>query len=804
MKFFISIYDYFRTHKRLFWGLMILCFVLLGSIAFGLDYKEDISDFLPLTTEQQQSMNYYQRINKAEQIIVIFEGGDIDTKLEAVDRFAELVTQTDIVLADNLTTRINLSQYLDNINFVYQNIPYFLDSTDYDRIEKLLSDENYIKQSIANCHRIMQIPISGFAKNALVADPLSLFAPVVGELSTFQPASDNFTSLDGYMLTSDEHLAFAFITSPYGSSETRLNTQLIDKLDNICKEVENEYTEIDVRLLGAPVIAVKNASRIKQDSVLSVALALILIVAILLYYFRKDMRAIPLIMITILFGWLFGMAMMQLLFQQVSIIVLGICSIIIGIAVNYPLHILFHQRYTTSTRQTLQEVLSPLIIGNITTVGAFLALVPLDAVALRDLGVFAASMLVGTLLFTIVFLPQLMKVNKVVTPIRQDEDSTQDIVKNNSKLRYWATIVLLLITLVLGYLGRNLSFDADISNINYMTAQQRADFAYFTALAGQTNKADIYIVEDINDVTNPNTFSKDTTISAIHSVWRWLPSKHEQTLRLELWKNFCTEHRQTLIEQLHAEYDRQGFNSAAFQPFDNLLTKDFEPQEFSFFIPLADNILKGYWLQSDSMITLVTRISVDRARIQEVESKIIDNTSRNANVFDIYTLNSSLARQLSDNFDYIGLVCSILVFVFLWLSFRSIRTAIVAFVPMAISWVWIMGIMNLFGLQFNIVNVILATFIFGQGDDYSIFVVEGLQYEHQTGKRMLKKFRQSIILSALIMFAGIGVLIFAKHPAMFSLGAVTLIGMGVVVLLANIIPPLFRWLLFMNTNSLKR
>ncbi len=99
--------------------------------------------------------------------------------------------------------------------------------------------------------------------------------------------------------------------------------------------------------------------------------------------------------------------------------------------------------------------------------------------------------------------------------------------------------------------------------------------------------------------------------------------------------------------------------------------------------------------------------------------------------------------------------------------------------------------MHLFGIQFNIINIILATFVFGQGDDYTIFMVEGLEYERKTGKTILPQFRSEILLSALIMLIGIGVLVFAKHPAMHSLGAVTLIGMTSVVLMAFTIPPLF-------------
>ena len=149
-----------------------------------------------------------------------------------------------------------------------------------------------------------------------------------------------------------------------------------------------------------------------------------------------------------------------------------------------------------------------------------------------------------------------------------------------------------------------------------------------------------------------------------------------------------------------------------------------------------------------------------------------------------------LTQGLSDNFDYIGLCCSLIVFIFLWLSFRNIWLALIAFVPMALSWVWILAIMQLFGLQFNIVNIILATFIFGQGDDYTIFIVEGLLYEHRTGKPILPQYRQSILLSALIMLIGVGILVLAVHPAMHSLGAVTLIGMTIVLLMAITVPPL--------------
>ena len=60
---------------------------------------------------------------------------------------------------------------------------------------------------------------------------------------------------------------------------------------------------------------------------------------------------------------------------------------------------------------------------------------------------------------------------------------------------------------------------------------------------------------------------------------------------------------------------------------------------------------------------------------------------------------------------------------------------------MAVSWLWILGLMELLDIQFNIVNIILATFIFGQGDDYTIFITEGLVYEHAYGRKLLARTR---------------------------------------------------------------
>ncbi len=95
--------------------------------------------------------------------------------------------------------------------------------------------------------------------------------------------------------------------------------------------------------------------------------------------------------------------------SSISTIVIGISSIIIGIAVNYPLHFISHTHHEPNAGRTLKDIAVPLTIGNISTIGAFLALVPLKGIALRDLGLFASLLLLGTILFVLIFLPHMVR-----------------------------------------------------------------------------------------------------------------------------------------------------------------------------------------------------------------------------------------------------------------------------------------------------------------------------------------------------------------------------------------------------------
>ena len=803
MNFILNIYDRLSKRSKLLWTTFVGFIVLFVTLILNLNYSEDINDFLPLGTSEQEALAVYQSISGAERMYMLFSNPDDEDKtIDAIDYFINSVHDRDSLgWCDDLTAQYDMTTMQEVSDFIYSNIPYFLTKEDYIRMDSLLSQPAYLEAQLSRDKEMLMFPSGGLMTSSITKDPLGLFSPVLEHLQNSNPQI-GFEMYDGYIFTPDMSRAVAMMSSPFGNSETEYNSQMLQILHDAADEMKEEYPEVGVTIVGGPEIAVGNAARIKKDSIIAILLSVILI-TLLVTYSIGSIRNILLIFLSIGWGWLFALAGMSLFSSQVSIIVIGISSVILGIAVNYPLHMIVHLSHTPNVRATLKELLLPLVIGNVTTVGAFMTLIPLQSVALKDLGLFASLLLIGTIFFVIFYLPHMLKVKVVEHKNNKLLEKIASLSPENSKL---FITVLTIATVVLSVFSFKTEFDSNIANINYMTEDQREGMNYFQNLLSKesTNTtSELYVLssaESFDEALSKNSGVEEIIDSLVHSgiiksysgVRRFLVSKKEQEDRIQMWKDFVLNHHATLTADFSAAASRAGFSDRAFKQFSELVdcSEELTPKEIEFFEPLTSLILSQNIAQIDQTgkSYIVNKLIIESSDIDSVKSYFDDS-------FDVVGMNSALSKNLSDNFNYIGWACSLIVFFFLWFSFGRIELAIIAFIPMAISWVWILGIMAIVGIKFNIVNVILATFIFGQGDDYTIFMTEGCQHEYTFRKPILSSYKNSILQSALIMLVGIGTLIISKHPAMRSLAEVTIVGMISVVLMSYTFPPLlFKWL----------
>ena len=794
----LRIYDYFRTHRGVMWASLGLLTLMCGLLVLNLRYSEDITDFLPLGTQDREALNVYQKISGSDRLVILFSGSDDpDRMVEGIGHFVEKVGELDTeAWCESLTAQFDMSAIQTVTDFVLDNVPYFLTPEDYARIDSLLSTPGYVGQRLMQDRQTLSFPAGPFVTSTIVKDPLGLFAPVLSRLNTSNE-NNIFEIYDGYVFTPDMSRAIVLLNSPFGGSETSNNARLLALLNEAVESVETEFPDLRADIVGGPEIAVGNASRIKTDSIIAVIVAGVLIILLLATSFGS-FRNILLIFLSIGWGWLFAIGGISLMVDKVSIIVIGISSVILGIAVNYPLHLIAHSAHQRDMKLAVKEIFMPLLVGNITTVGAFLALVPLQATALRHLGIFASLLLLGTILFVLLYLPHFVRTGEKAQRKSRFLDALAGFSPENHRSLIWVSLAL---TAVFAFFSFRTEFDSNISNINYMTDRQREDMAYFQGLFASSKSArDVYVLSSGTDFDSAlaqqsancgitDSLCRMGLVAGFKSVSPFLVSSQAQERRLEDWSRFCGRYAGVLPGQIEEAAREAGFAPGAFSDFCGLLSAPAPSvQPLEYFTPLTSTLFVQNLTETDGLCYVVDVLSVEPENLETVKSCY-------GNSFDVVGMNSALSNNLSDNFNYIGWACSLIVFFFLWFSFGRLELAIIAFLPMAVSWVWILGIMGLFGIKFNIVNIILATFIFGQGDDYTIFMTEGCQSEYTFRRPILKSYKHSILQSALIMFIGIGSLIVARHPAMHSLAQVTIVGMFSVVLMSWLIPPfLFRFL----------
>ncbi len=800
-KLFLKIYDVLSSRRKVA-GLVTCALLLLcGVLALNMDYDEDISSFVPFDEQTKKFSEVFNNMGGQNKIAVIFKSDENDLAVteSAMDAFGTSVLARDSVgMVRNLQIQIDEVAMMEVLQSVWQTYPLLLTEEDYQRLDSIITTDDYLSKQVEQNMQMLMLPTGSFMSQSIPYDPLHLSSSVTRRLREMN-VDDAYQVIDGYLFK--DSAGVVLFESPFGMSESRNNQQLQQLLDSCMTDVCSVYPSVSVSAIGAPLIAVTNATRIKSDSLLAISLSVVLILMVLFYSFRKISNLIW-IGVSVFVGWLFALGVISLVRDGISLIVIGISSVVIGIAVNYPLHFIDHLKHETNMREALKEMVPPLLVGNITTVSAFLCLVLLDAQAMRDLGLFGSLMLIGTILFVLIVLPvflksRVTKKESVDEPLSCGECDLKKS-KRTNRLVLWVIIGL---TMVFGYFSTGTSFDSNMQNINYMSPQQRADLKFLSQSQGDSLLT-LYAVAEgqtLDEALRSNEIlvghiSGVDGISAIMGIAGMMPSDTLCRYRMNQWNDFWHRH-QDVYDRLNAVAKDIGFSADAFLPFKEMVYQPQSLTDVDTFDSFYHHIGHKFVMHKDSAYKIINFVQVDKSYAGDVKEHIASVIPENCFVFSQSDVSNHLAEVLSESFNYIGFVCGFVVFIFLWLSFGSIELSLMAFLPLAVSWIWILGIMQIFGMQFNIVNIILATFIFGQGDDYTIFITEGLMYEYTTGKQRLKRYKSSVALSAIIMFIGIGTLIFSKHPAMRSLAEVAIIGMTTVVIMAYYLPPLvFRWL----------
>ncbi|WP_212006397.1 trifunctional MMPL family transporter/lysophospholipid acyltransferase/class I SAM-dependent methyltransferase [Chitinophaga sp. HK235] len=812
---FVAIYNFFDRHKTALWCCTLVSFALVGFLASRIRLEEDITKILPQDKKLDKLQQVFQDSRFADKLVVTLSQKDT-THAPLPDSLTACASSLISSAGSQLSPYIHEIQGQANdtmvmglMQVIQDHLPVFLEAGDYAKIDSLITPAQ-LQQSLQYDYNTLISPAGLVLKKMIQADPVGISWIGVKKLQHLQ-YDDQFELYDSYVMTKDHRHLMIFITPANPPGATKINAKFLQGLDHIKDSLAAQYPDISVSYFGGTAVSAGNATQLRQDTLLTQGITVVLLVALIALFFRKK-RAPLLVMLPVAFGGLFSLACIYLIKGHIAVMALGAGAVVLGIAVNYSLHVFNHYRHSPDIREVIADLATPMTLGSFTTVGGFLCLQFVHSPMLQDVGLFAALSLVGAALFSLIFLPHWIVLGKNAEQPHTHHDNWLDRFSalKPEKNKYLVGAIFLL-TIVFFFTARNVSFESDMMRMNFMSPKLKAAEEHLNSINSYTARS-VYVVTDGANL-EAALENGEQLMPAIHElqaagvvkkyagVQALLLSAKEQQARIDRWNHYWTpEKKAQLMNWLRSNGPATGFSATAFNRFDELLQHPFEKISPEALQIIRNGSLGDFIIQKNGKTAIVTLLKVDPDHKQSVYTAF--EKFGHTTVLDKQYAANRLVEVIKEEFNSIAWMTSLLVFTALLLSYGRLELALITFVPMAISWIWILGIMGLLGIKFNIVNIILSTFIFGLGDDYSIFMMDGLLQEYKTGKKTLSSFKSSIFLSAITTILGLGVLIFAKHPSLQSIALISIIGISTVVLISQVmIPVLFNWLI---TNRVKK
>lgn len=819
-EFCIKIYHFFRNHRAVFWVSMIALYAFFGYFASKIYLEEDINKLMPSSKNEDGTTKLaFANLRIKDKTFLLFEGkngASVEHITEICDAFIDSLESRNAAMDStqqvigNIFYRLPDDLMLDVIDYMSAHLPVYIDTSIYTRLDAMLTYPHMKQQMKAN-HDDLLSPVGSMFPELIQTDPVGLRGLLMEQMKPFtEGAAGSYKTLNGHFFVQDSTVCVAFVTPMYSATNTGQGSTLFRILNDQIEQFSASAPDVKISYHGTPASGFYNSWRIKSDLKGTIIGSLVLVLIFISICFR-NYNTIPLLLLPVVFGTLFGLAAMYFIKGHFSLLALGIGAIVLGVALSYVLHIITHYKYISDPEQVLRDQVKPVCLGCLTTIGSFMGLIFIRTELLQDFGLFAAFAIVGTTFFSLIFLPQFLNPRK--NKLNHRAFAIIDRINAypfDRKKPLLFTILATAVVCIGFYIAGGTQFDADMHNLGYKAEStsysenllrsktHTGDKQKYFASSGATMEEAIENFEimaaKLDSLQNIGLVKSYT-----HTNQIFVPL-HVQQERIDAWKNFWTGERLQLVHDLiNKTAPEAGLIPDAFSPFFEFATADYEPDA----LYKASIIPEGYQstLMEQSYNDEYLCFTSVRCKNDSIHSKESDYnriceaivSSPNLLVLDTYYYTTDTLIQLNDDFNVLQWVSMLFVLIVLFFSFHfNIKHTLLGFMPILSSWLIVLGAMVIFDVRFNLINIIISTFIFGIGVDYSIFVMNGL-IGGKENSRLLGYHKTAIFFSAFILIVTVSSMLFAEHPAIKSVGFSTLVGMISAVVISYVVQPaIFR------------
>lgn len=766
---FCGLFDSVATHKRLTAIIALLLTIASGLGLFYIRFDNNVELMLPANDEIYQSMRFLRESDISDKVIISFQLKSSQfTTVDLIAAVDTLCASLNMPLIKDVVTGIAEYNIINDMLVFLKYVPQLTNQQALNKIDRQISPQG-VKTALFNNYRSLIGPTGSFMSEFIRSDPLGINYKYLHALEKLTNSFGYEINIkNGHFISSDGIHAMVILTTSISLTDGFGAKKLIHYINTRLADLP-DYVTADI--IAGHLHTISNETVIKKDIFFTLSISTIVFFLLFLFFF-KDIKAVLLFVIPLV-SVLAAINISCLILDKLSYFIIGMGGVVAGIAVDYGIHVYMAVRTGDGRPDSVKKVFKPVITGALTTMGVFAAFFFSDVAGYRQFALFSIISILICLLYALFLLPHVLE-KKSCKPQKTSLNKKQFLKKpvaDQLIVCFWAGFMIFLLVSC-----RWLIFSNDIKQFDGSAAevlQAERDFHQVwggaqqpavLVVSGQTIEAALEKNERIYKIATEKIGQNNFT--SFSSIWQSVKARQENLLR---WNRFWKENRASKLKKLIAQYGKPyNFREDAFAHFfENLqagtIIKNI-PDRPEFFSVLKDRFVKNkkdgfeilsFFPDQEKYVKLLSEVC------NEFPETFIVSRNQFANI---------ISRSIASEIIYLAIIAGVMIPLLAILLLRNIKLALLSLIPVLSSIVTICGALPLMGLSMNAPSVIAGMVVVGLSIDYGIFMVYTCYHKLKTGTYT------AVTLSAATTLIGAGVLVFAKHPMLFSIGVTMVTG----------------------------
>ncbi len=595
---------------------------------------------------------------------------------------------------------------------------------------------------------------------------------------------------DHYMISPSGDWLLVLARPVRGTGDYSFTIPFAKRMGELAEGLEERHPGLEVLPGGNYFFAYEEKACVDADMVVVMALAVLVILTVYTLFFGSV--SYPLLsLLCLVMSVIWTMALMRLVVGSLNFITSVLAGILMGIGVDYSVHILSRYREemeshgdrVESFRQALSHAGMGVFTGAATTAAAFFVIVLGESRAFRQTGFFLGAGVLLCFLSMMTVLPAVVTLKERRFPLKpgrvRGRMLSLERLGEVAVRRRWAFIACAAALTALAVFGvTRVQYDYDMWNIEPAGLKSErvkdilvGDFgmsfdysvAFDTDLAEVRRKAGE--LRGLDEVGKVEALT-DLLPEDVDGRARRLAAMREEFYATPLWAGLSgTPEGMALSSMLEAAPPTlEGLPDSLRDTFISA------SGEFVTYIYPREDPWEERFLRS-----FVTSV-------REVEGGI---TGTPVVFYDLLgVLKGDLGKATG--------ISMLAVFLLLLFDFKRLSRSVYAFLPLCMAVLWMVGLMGLTGFRFDIVNIVVTPMIVGMGIDFGVILMHRAIEEGEVAGGIpvaMGTTGRAILASGLTTAGAFACLLFASYRGFRSMGLAAVIGLVFAVVVSVTVLP---------------